>query len=76
MPALAQVGPQPLGVTPDVPSFPRAMLKLRVERPDLIVVDTSDSAPVFAVQPAGRFQIQTSSAAPDGGNRQRGDPVQ
>jgi hypothetical protein len=72
-PASAQVGPQPLFVTTDVPIFPGAMIKLRVEVPQMFVVGTTGTPPrpQYMVQPGGRFQIQTSAVEPDGGNPTR-----
>lgn len=66
----AQVGPQPFYVTPDVPTFGRAMIKLRMETPTLFNVGTV-TAPSWLYQPAGRFQIQTATPSPDGGNPTR-----
>lgn len=68
--AWSQVGNQPFFVTPDVPGFGRAMIKLRMATPDMMVMGTATS-PTYMYHPAGRFQIQTSSVAPDGGNPTR-----
>jgi hypothetical protein len=64
---------QPRYVTSDVPTFGRAMLKLRVETPTLMTWQTGTN-PVrytYLYQPAGRFQITTAAQAPDGGNPTR-----
>lgn len=65
-----QVGPQPLGVTSDVPTINRAMIKLRQQTPRLLVLGTATN-PSYIYLPAGRWQIQTSDIAPDGGNPTR-----
>jgi hypothetical protein len=65
----AQVGPQPFFYAGDVPTFPRAMIKLRVEKPQLMTFGTTTLT--YLYQPAGRFQIQTSATSPDGGNPTR-----
>lgn len=65
---------QPLYVTPDVPTFTGALLKLRTETPTLMTFNTGTAAaPVYTYlfQPAGRFQIQTTSPVPQGGNPTR-----
>ncbi|MHB8994172.1 MAG: FlgD immunoglobulin-like domain containing protein [Armatimonadota bacterium] len=64
---------QPRYVTSDVPTFGRALLKLRVETPTLMTWQTGTN-PVayrYLFQPAGRFQIATAPQAPDGGNPTR-----
>lgn len=66
--AWGQVGNQPRFVTTDVPSMGRAMIKLRVEQPTLMLLGTT---PTYMYQPAGRFQIQTAATSPDGGNPTR-----
>lgn len=66
----AAVAQQPLYLTPDVPTFSGALLKLRVETPNLIDLSTGTTF-AYLYQPAGRFQIQTSSQIPQGGNPTR-----
>ena len=67
--AWGQVGNQPAFVTSDVPSISHAMIKLRMELPTLMTFGTTSLT--YMYQPAGRFQIQTSSLAPYGGNPTR-----
>ncbi|MBU0607780.1 MAG: hypothetical protein KKI08_07815 [Armatimonadetes bacterium] len=68
--AWGQVGNQPRFTTTAVPTMGRALIKLRVEQPTLMVLGTA-TAPTYLYQPAGRFQIQTAPTAPDGGNPTR-----
>ena len=70
----AATAQQPYYVTSDVPTFSGALLKLRVETPTLMeFVGGTTSSPTYTYlyQPAGRFQIQTSSQVPQGGNPTR-----
>ena len=64
---------QPYYITSDVPTLAGAMVHVRTEQPSLIVISSGGTRPTYRYinQPAGRFQIQTSSASPTGGNPTR-----
>ena len=68
--AMAQVGNQPATVTSNVPTFAGAMLQLRVATPTLVRFGTV-AAPLNWYLPGGRFQIQTATSSPTGGNPTR-----
>lgn len=60
----AQVGEQPVSVSPDVPIYTDALIRLRVATSTIVPVGTN----TFRYSPGGRFQIQTASQVPMGGN--------
>lgn len=64
----AQARLAPNFTTAEVPTFSRALIKLRAESPGVIrnVVSTSDTD--YMYQPAGRVQIRTATESPIGGN--------
>lgn len=66
--AFAQVRLEPLFTTPEVPSFSRALIKLRAEYPGVIRNAVSATDTDYMYQPAGRFQIRTATESPTGGN--------
>lgn len=64
----AQARLEPFFTTPEVPTFSRALIKLRTEYPGVIRNAVSATDTDYMYQPAGRVQIRTATESPVGGN--------